>query len=83
MNTTIKLKFFFKKPSGSLKGVKSLKLMDRKSVKNKLYKILIDLRKKNKNVNWWYSNDNFDDILQAMRWEINQYIEYTNLNEID
>ena len=57
--------------------------MDRKSVKNKLYKILIDLRKKNKNVNWWYSNDNFDDILQAMRWEINQYIEYTNLNEID
>jgi hypothetical protein len=57
--------------------------MDRKSVKNKLYKILIDLRKKNKNVNWWYSNDNFDDILQAMRWEINQYIEYTSLNDID
>jgi len=57
--------------------------MDRKYVKNELYKILIDLRKKNKNVNWWYSNDNFDDILQAMRWEINQYIEYTSLNDID
>jgi hypothetical protein len=55
--------------------------MDRKRVKIKLYKILVSLRKENKSAKWYI--EGFDDFIEAMRWEINQHLEYNSLNEID
>ena len=55
--------------------------MDRKKIKTKLYKILVSLRKENKSAKWY--SQNFDDFIEAMRWEIHQHLEYESLNEID
>jgi hypothetical protein len=54
-------------------------VLNRETTKRKLYKILLSLRKENKIKIHWSSND-FNDFIEALRWEINQHLDYVELD---